>query len=357
MKSLGNFPDPFLAEIAAQPDAIRRAAAAMVEQRDVLDRIREAGTTSRTIVFTGMGSSYDACYPVVNDLAGRGVPSLLVDSAELLHFRRPILNAQTLVVIVSQSGESAEIVRLATEISKQRMRPFVVSITNGLGNDLARRADIRLDTWAGTETGPSTKTFAAAMTTLAGLARLLAGDGVDTAIDRTRTAAEGAALAAERLLDDPEAYAGELAGMLVGREVMVVLGRGPARAAAEMGALTLKESGVMAESLESAMFRHGPLELAGPGMSAIVLATEPETRRLDLALAADLVHAGAAVLVVSPDGEQPKGAHAVATGYLDRALVSAVSIVPVQLLAWKLAAEAGRTPGAYTRASKVTTRE
>jgi glucosamine--fructose-6-phosphate aminotransferase (isomerizing) len=357
MRSLGNFPDPFLAEIAAQPDAIRRAAAALVEQRDVLDRVREAGATARTIVFTGMGSSYDACYPAVNDLAGRGVPSLLVDSAELLHFRRPILGAQTLVVVVSQSGESAEIVKLASEISRQRNRPFVVSITNGLDNDLARRADIHLDTWAGSESGPSTKTFAGAMTTLAGLARLLAGDGVDTAIDRTRTAAEGAALAAERLLDDPEAYAGELARLLGGREIMVILGRGPARAAAEMGALTLKESGVMAESLESAMFRHGPLELAGPGMAAIVLATEPETRRFDLALAADLVQAGAAVLVVSPDGEQPKGANAVATGYLDRALVSAVSIVPVQLLAWKLAAAAGRTPGAYTRASKVTTRE
>lgn len=113
----------------------------------------------------------------------------------------------------------------------------------------------------------------------------------------------------------------------------------------------------MAESLESAMFRHGPLELAGPGMSAVVLATEPETRRLDLALAAELVQAGAAVLVVTPDGEAPKGAHAIATGYLDRALVSAVSIVPIQLLAWKLAADRGRTPGAYTRASKVTTRE
>lgn len=113
----------------------------------------------------------------------------------------------------------------------------------------------------------------------------------------------------------------------------------------------------MAESLESAMFRHGPLELAGPGMSAIVIATEPETRRLDLALAADLVKAGASVLVVTPDGEQPKGTQAVATSYLDRALVSTVSIVPVQLLAWKLAQEAGRTPGAYTRASKVTTRE
>ena len=144
---------------------------------------------------------------------------------------------------------------------------------------------------------------------------------------------------------------------MAGRNVMVVLGRGPARAAAEMGALLLKECGVMAESLESAMFRHGPLELAGPGMSAIVFATEPETRRLDLGLAADLVQAGVAVLVVTPDGEEPKGAHAVATGFLDRALMSAVSIIPVQLLAWKLAVSSGRTPGAYTRASKVTTRE
>ncbi len=357
MRSLGNFPDPFLAEIAAQPEAIRRAAGALEEQREALERVREAGRAARTLVFTGMGSSYDACYPAVNDLAGRGVPSLLVDTAELLHFRRPILDAQTLLVVVSQSGESAEIVKLATELSEQRVRPVVISVTNGLDNDLARRADIRLDTRAGVETGPSTKTFAAAMTTLAGLARLLAGDGVGTAIDHTRTAAEGAALAAERLLDDPEVEAERLAGILGGRGIMVVLGRGPARAAAEMGALILKECGVMAESLESAMFRHGPLELAGPDMSAIVLATEPETRRLDLSLAAELVDAGAAVLVTTPDGEAPKGAHPIATGYLDRALMSAVAILPIQLLAWRLAVLAGRTPGAYTRASKVTTRE
>lgn len=113
----------------------------------------------------------------------------------------------------------------------------------------------------------------------------------------------------------------------------------------------------MAESLGSGLFRHGPLELAGPNMTAIVMATEPETRRLDLSLAADLVEAGAAVMVVTPDGEAPKGARAVATGYLDRALMSAVSIVPVQLLAWRLARTRGRTPGQYTRASKVTTRE
>lgn len=357
MKSLGNFPDPFIAEIAGQPDALRRAASALVDQRVHLERIREAGVSARTLIFTGMGSSYDACYPAVNDLAGRGVASILVDTAELLHFRRPILNPQTLLTIVSQSGESAEIVKLVGEIAKQRSRPFVVSITNGLANDLAKRADIRLDTWAGPEAGPSTMTFAASMATLSGIARLLAGDGVDTVVDRTRTAAEGAAMAVERLLDDPQEQADRYAEWLGGKDVTVVLGRGPARAAAEMGALLLKECGVMAESLESAAFRHGPLELAGPRMGAIVLATEPETRRLDLGLAADLVEAGAAVLVVTPDGDAPKGAHAAATGYQDRALVSAVSIVPVQLLAWNLAVTSGRAPGTYTRASKVTTRE
>lgn len=357
MRSLEGFADRFLSEIAGQPDVLRRAAASLVEQREALERIREAGVVSRTIVFTGMGSSYDACYPAVNDLAGRGVAALLVDTAELFHFRRPILNGQTLAVIVSQSGESVEIVKLASEIAKQRIRPFVLSITNGLDNDLVRRADVTLDTRAGPETGPSTMTFAAAMATLSGIARLLAGDSVDTAVDRTRTAAEGAALSTERLLDDPEAFAADLETWHGERGITVLLGRGPARAATERGALILKESGVMAESLESAMFRHGPLELAGPDMTAIVMATEPETRRLDLALAADLVDTGANVLVVTPDGEAPKGARAIATGYLDRALLSAVSIVPVQLLAWKLAQTRGRKPGEYTRASKVTTRE
>ncbi len=171
-------------------------------------------------------------------------------------------------------------------------------------------------------------TFAASMTTLSGLARLLAGDSVDTAVDRTRTAAEGAARSAERLLDDPEAFATDLEAWHGGRDVIVLLGRGPARAATELGALVLKESGVMAESLESGLFRHGPFELAGPNMSAIVMATEPETRRLDLGLAADLVDAGCAVMVVTPDGEAPKGARPVATGYLDRALMSAVGRDP-----------------------------
>ncbi|HET9722323.1 MAG TPA: SIS domain-containing protein, partial [Actinomycetota bacterium] len=246
MESLGNFPDPFLTEIVSQPQAIRRTAEAAAEQRDVLDRVREAAA-GRTPVFTGMGSSYDACYPIVSDLAGHGALCLLADAAELLHFRRPILTAATLVVIVSQSGESAEIVRLATEISEQPAPPPIVSITNGLDNGLARRAGLRLDTRAGAETGPSTKTFAASVTMLAGLALVLDGEDVDSAADHLSAAAAEAAIAAERLLEDPVTLATRLARHLGGRDLLFLLGRGPARAATEMGALTMKESGLMAE--------------------------------------------------------------------------------------------------------------
>jgi glucosamine--fructose-6-phosphate aminotransferase (isomerizing) len=125
-----------------------------------------------------------------------------------------------------------------------------------------------------------------------------------------------------------------------------------------MGALTIKEAvGMMIESLQTAQFRHGPLELAGPGLAAIVLATEPETRDLDVALAAELLELGAAVLLVTQEPAAAGEALNVVTGALDRTVCPAVAILPAQLLAWKLAIAHGREPGAYYRASKVTKRE
>lgn len=357
MESLGNFPDPFLREIAGQPDGLRRASAALLERSDALERVREGGRARPALVFTGMGASYHACYPAVNELAGRGVASLQVDTAELLHFRRPILSAGTILTVVSQSGRSAEAVDLVSELSEQSARPFTITVTNGMGNPVAARADVAIDTSAGDEAGPSTITFAASLVHVACVGWLLGGDAVDTAIERSSGAAAEAARAIEGLLQDPRGWADELVEQLGHREVIVVLARGPARAAAEMSALVLKESGVMAEAFESGAFRHGPFELAGADMAAIVVATEPETRPFDLGLASELAAAGASVLVVSPDGEGPDGAHHVAIGPLDRAIAPAVSVLPAQLLAWRLSAERGRTPGVFTRATKVTTRE
>lgn len=358
MRSLRNFPDPFLAEILAQPEATRRAAAALGAQMDGLGRVADRMADAPTVLFTGMGASYHACYPAISELAGRGIPALLVDTAELLHFRRPLLNADVMLVAVSQSGESAEVVRLVEEIRAVGPgQPFVISVTNGKENALSTRADVSVDTCAGTEHGPSTLTFSASLVSLSALAGILAGEAPSDAVERTQAAADQAAEVAEALLTDPQGKAQQLLDWHRGRPTTVLLGRGPARAAAEMGALLLKESaGMPAEALEAAQFRHGPLELAGPDLAAVVIATEPETASLDLGLADDLAGTGSAVLVVAYD-PAPDGTLGVRVDRVDRTLGPSVSIIPIQLLAWGAALERGRTPGVLTRASKVTTHE
>ena len=125
-----------------------------------------------------------------------------------------------------------------------------------------------------------------------------------------------------------------------------------------MGALTLKEAARFpAESLQAAQFRHGPLELAGPEMAAIVFSTAAATRALDLGMADELRSAGAQVLMVGPNDAALPGAPAIVLGSLSDCLAPAVAVIPTQLLAWSLARRRGLDPGGYSLASKVTERE
>jgi glutamine---fructose-6-phosphate transaminase (isomerizing) len=356
-KLLEKFPDPFVAEIAAQPAAIRRSAAGLHDQLAALRRV-PAVRNGRQLIFTGMGGSYDTCYAPVTALASAGIGGLMVDSAELLYFRRATLAGATLLVIVSQSGESAEVVRLIEELHRGPECPFIVSVTNGPNNTLARMANVSLDSHAGQEQGPSTMTFAAALVVLAALADVLRGQSADDALARVDVEAQAAAESVERLLALLDNRAQRLRDWLGERAVLTLLARGAGRAASEMGALTLKEAARFpAEAMESAQFRHGPLELAGREAAVVLIATEPATQGVDARLAIELVRAGVAVLQITSDGGQVPGAESIALGPLDRMLAASAAIVPVQLLAWRLAVDRGLQPGTYTRSSKITTRE
>ncbi|MDP9301351.1 MAG: SIS domain-containing protein, partial [Actinomycetota bacterium] len=180
MKSLGNFPDPFITEIAGQPEALRRAGKGVIEQTEALEAAAAPARRGR-IVLSGMGSSYDACYPAVTALAAAGVATLMLDAAELLHFRLPILRDEDLLVLVSQSGESAETVGVARALRGAAGPPRIACVSNGTGNTLASLADVALDTRAGEEAGPSTMTFVCALTVLGALARTIAGGGAHDA--------------------------------------------------------------------------------------------------------------------------------------------------------------------------------
>jgi glucosamine--fructose-6-phosphate aminotransferase (isomerizing) len=305
-----------------------------------------------------MGSSYDACYPASTWLAAAGIAAPMHDSAELLHFRLGALGGSDLLILVSQSGESAETLGVARALRERTTdAPTIVTVTNGTANTLARLADVALDTRAGEETGPSTMTFAAALVLMGALSRAMGGEDAVVATTGNATAADDVADAIGALLAD-DGLPDRLRAWLGARDRTVILGRGAARAAAEMGALTVKEAvGIPVEALQTAQFRHGPLELAGPGLAAIVIATEPATAELDHALADELARLGSAVLFVSAGGSAPAGVTSIDVGPLDRLLCPAAAIVPIQLLAWRLSIAAGRSPGSYVHASKVTTRE
>jgi glucosamine--fructose-6-phosphate aminotransferase (isomerizing) len=348
-------PDAHLREIRAQPAAIRRAATELVDRVPFLDDLGRASAERDRIVLTGMGSSFDACFPALEHLADRGVAALHANAAEIVHFRLPWITRRTTLVLVSQSGESAEVVRLADRARSAVERPLIVSVTNGLDNALIAHADIAFDTRTGPETAPSSMTFAATLVFMAAIARVLAGEDPATVAHDVARAADRTADAVQAILDDADAIEGTVIDAARGRRAVVVVGRGPARATAEMGALTLQECGVVADGFEAGAFRHGPFEMAGTGLGAIVLATTERTRPLELGLADELRATGASVVVLTDDGDAPVGS--IRLPAVDALLAPAVSIVPIQLAARRLAVEAGRSPGAYTFATKVTARE
>jgi glucosamine--fructose-6-phosphate aminotransferase (isomerizing) len=355
--------DSFLDDLSGQGAAILRAAIAMRDQSEALSTLGRRRPDG-VVVFTGMGGSYHACYAAATLLSERGVLTTMVDAAELLHYRASALTSNALVVAVSQSGESAEVVRLLRGLRRRspEARPAIVSVTNGLGNATARSADVALDTRAGREGGVSTRTFGAALVVLAAVADLLSGRSVDAALRRVGSGARDAARDVTRILQDRTALERALREWRGSRTELVVLGRGCARAASEMGALTLKEAARLpAESLESGQFRHGPLELAGPQLAAVVVGTEPTTARLDRALAADLARAGASTLLItaggSGSGNRAGSVLQVDIGGAPRDLRPAAAIVPIQFLAHVAASDRGIRPGQFVHTSKVTTRE
>jgi glucosamine--fructose-6-phosphate aminotransferase (isomerizing) len=139
-----------LEEIAEQPDVLLRVSEKFVEQRVVVDELVKkihSGVYSN-IILTGMGASYYSCYPLWLKLSHMGFPISLWDTSELVNFAPNSIRNTTLLIAVSQSGESAEIKKLVALEGKPGFR---VGITNSTDNCLAGKSDLLLQLSAGEE--------------------------------------------------------------------------------------------------------------------------------------------------------------------------------------------------------------
>jgi len=154
----------YLRDILDQPRALASTVAGLEESKklnDLAARLRRG--KFRTVVLTGMGSSFHALHPLHLKLIDEGWTAIMVETSELVYYKSRLFDPRTLIVAVSQSGQSAEVVRLL-EINGGKSA--IIAITNTPGSPLDKEADGTILTRAGKEFSVSCKTYVTALMAL-----------------------------------------------------------------------------------------------------------------------------------------------------------------------------------------------
>jgi glucosamine--fructose-6-phosphate aminotransferase (isomerizing) len=270
-----------------------------------------------------------------------GVP-VQVETASEFRYRSPVLSPDTLIVAISQSGETAD--TLAAVRQAKRAGCPVLAICNTIGSAIARAADFNFYTRCGPESGvASTKAFIgqlAALNVLAlhvSLARgaLSAAHGLEWAreLQNLPDAIERALALEERV----RAVAREFASA----DDFLYIGRGINYPTALEGALKLKEiSYIHAEGFPAGEMKHGPLALIEPGTPVLAVATRSATFEKTLSNIEEAKARGARLIVLATEGETRLAAvadHVLELPPVSERLSPAVNLVPLQLLAYHVA--------------------
>lgn len=337
----------YLRDILNQPQALEKTLEMLggLKELQGLAVALSKGKFQR-IVLTGMGSSFHALHPLNLQLISHGFTAIMVETSELVHYRDRFFDPKTLIVAVSQSGQSAEIVRLA---AVNRKRSAVIAVTNTPESPLVEHATAALFTQAGPEFSVSCKTYVTALMALKWLGDILCQRDVK----QSRRELKHAAPAVAAYLADWKEYVLRLAEKLNDIRHLFLVGRGASLAAVGTGALIVKESDHFhAEGMSSASFRHGPIEMLSEETFVLVFSGDAKTRDLNLRLLTDIRQEGCRAELIGEkaslecfrlpdhDGIRP-----------------ILEILPVQMTTLVLAALAGREPGKFELATKVTTTE
>jgi glucosamine--fructose-6-phosphate aminotransferase (isomerizing) len=337
----------YFGDIMAQPQALADTCGWLAAPGRWDDASRfVAARPWRRIVLTGMGSSFHTLHPLNLALVAAGHNPVMMETSELVHYGMALCDEQSLVVAVSQSGSSAETVRLL----ELNTRATVLGVTNTAGSPLARRAGHVLLAQAGPEHSVSCKTYVSGMLALQWLSAAFTGQ------DRVATLARlaGASGLVAQYLEEWQARVRALAACLHGIRHLFLTGRGPSLAAAGTGALITKEAARLhAEGMGSAAFRHGPMEMLRNDMMLLVFSGDERTSQLNGALVRELAAQGGRCELVGADATL----EALRLPACDPLLLPLLEILPVQMITLALASLDGHEAGHFERATKITDRE
>ncbi len=336
------------AEVAEQPQAARRTLDHLLPEQDAL---RALARDRRRVLLVARGSSDNAAiYGRYLLETASGVPASLAAPSVATHYRARLDLSDAVVVSVSQSGSTAEIVE--TQEWARGCGAATVAISNVAGSPLLESADLALATQAGPEVAvPATKTY---------LTQLLALGVVAAALGPV----EGAEQAVADLHRVPDAVASlldsdvsEAADALADARQVVVSGRGLLLGTALETALKMEETCLRpVRGYSYADLRHGPISVVGDGVLAVLVAAASGPLAEAMAeLADDLHERGARVLGIGGTAAFAQRCDVHLAGPdLPETVEPVASIVPAQLMIERLARTLGLDPDNPRGLAKVT---
>jgi glucosamine--fructose-6-phosphate aminotransferase (isomerizing) len=344
---LGGFQHHMLKEIFEQPKALSTCMGGRIDVQN--NKIRLGGissylrqlTRTKRFILTACGTAFHA--GLVGEFLFEHLARIPTETeyASEFRYRNPIIEDGTVVIAISQSGETADTLA-AVEQAKER-GATVLGLVNVVGSSIARATDAGIYLHVGPEIGvASTKAFTGQVAVLAMLAIELARRRHISSDQATRDIDELSRIPDKinRILEQSD-HIKQIASANIGRNNWLFLGRGFNYPVALEGALKLKEiSYIHAEGLPAAEMKHGPIALIVDGMPAVFIATTGPQYGKIMGNIAEVRARGGKTIVVATEGDEnirQYADHLITVPDAPERLQPMLTVVPLQLLAYHAA--------------------
>lgn len=344
---LGGFEHHMLKEIFEQPKALSTCMGGRIDTKNnkiklggIASHLRELTRTKR-LILTACGTAFHA--GLVGEFLFEHLARIPTETeyASEFRYRNPIIGDGTVVIAISQSGETIDTLA-AVEEAKER-GATVLGLVNVVGSSIARATDSGIYLHVGPEIGvASTKAFTAQVAVLTMLAIELGR--------RKHISSSEAGVYIEELSKIPKKISGilkqsesikKIASANIKKDNWLFLGRGFNYPVALEGALKLKEiSYIHAEGLPAAEMKHGPIALIADGMPAVFIATAGPQYDKIMGNIEEVRARGGKIIVVATEGDENIKQHAdhlISVPDVPELLQPMLTVVPLQLLAYHAA--------------------
>ncbi|MBU3836992.1 MAG: glutamine--fructose-6-phosphate transaminase (isomerizing) [Candidatus Phocaeicola faecigallinarum] len=269
-----------------------------------------------------------------------------VEYASEFRYRNPVIGKDDVVIAISQSGETADTLA-AIELARER-GAFIYGICNVVGSSIARATDTGSYIHVGPEIGvASTKAFTGQVTVLAMFALALAQEQGKISGEQMKETIDELVSVPDKIREvlKQDDYINNMAKVFTYAHNFIYLGRGYAFPVALEGALKLKEiSYIHAEGYPAAEMKHGPIALIDMNMPVVVIATKSPLYEKVVSNIQEIKARGGKILAVITEGDtviKEMADYSIEVPETMECLESLVTSVPLQLLAYHIAANKG----------------